>query len=262
LDAGRGSAQKKLVLAFADKYGDILAQPQEGRFDLLAEYPVVSPKHALWEQWRLSIQRMRRALALWDAMNDPERHKALQRLFTRGPNGIMYTGFDPGGKGSRLIAKGCQVSEYPTRDIYRMARRALQLDIHAAISDTATPSHSTPSLTADLRPVMLPVNLLASMWLTFARVASGEIEERRCAAVGCSEFVYIGSGPGLQNAHTLTHSAACRQRESRRKRLNTSASDVVGSVSTHAYLRTPNQMNHLGRAPLRFVAYSCQRPPD
>jgi hypothetical protein len=70
--------------------------------------------------------------------------------------------------------------------------------IRSALRDTKTPSCATPYLTGDLR-LVYPVNLLAYMWLTFARVVSGEIEERPCEMFdGCHKHIYVGSGPGLK----------------------------------------------------------------
>ncbi len=100
---------------------------------------------------------------------------------------------------------------FPARDITKAARKALQLEIRDALTDTQTPSHSTPNLTPDLRLVMSPENLLSSMWLNFARVVSGEMEERRC--VVCREYFY--AGPGFLRTDKRTCGAACRKRKSR-----------------------------------------------
>lgn len=108
-----------------------------------------------------------------------------------------------------VIAMGKDVAKYPASDITRAARRALQLEIKRALTDTETPSHATPYLTPELRLVTYPVNLLACMWLTFARVVWEEIGERRCLV--CPDYFYVGSGPGLRRADRVTCSDACRQ---------------------------------------------------
>ncbi len=130
-------------------------------------------EHASPKTWRNAIQKMRRAVRLWDKVKD----------------------------------SGTEVQ-----------RRALQLEIHRALTDMKTPSFTTIGLTSELRVAVYPVNLLAYMWLTFARVVSGEIEERRCKMFErCHGYVYVGRGPGLQRVDTTTCGAACRQKKKRQK---------------------------------------------
>jgi hypothetical protein len=164
---------------------------------------------------------MRRAVGLWDRINDTGTHEELRALITRRDDAIVYRALvHPlervhGNEIYKALAVGKGVSSYPARDICRMARRALQIEIESGLSDVATPSYAVPYVTLDLGLVMHPVNLLAYMWLTFARVVSGDIQERRCATTDCPEYVYTGSGPGLQRADAKTHSVSCRQRKKR-----------------------------------------------
>ena len=48
------------------------------------------------------------------------------------------------------------------------------------------------------------------MWLTLARLASGEIAEQKCLAQ-CGEYIYTGVGPGLKKTGTTTYSDRCRK---------------------------------------------------
>lgn len=151
-----------------------------------------------------------------------KRHREIQKLIVHHEDVITYRAILHPLERKRdndeliLIAKGTEVGEHHVNDVVRAARRALQLEIRRALTDIETPSHVTPNLTQELSLVMGPVNLLAYMWLTFARVVSGDIKERRCAM--CPEYFYLGSGPGLQRDDTITCSIACRKRKQRHER--------------------------------------------
>lgn len=175
LKIGKDEVRQREILAFADEYGDIMAQPQEGGLSLSTEVQVIR-KHATMETWYGAIRHMRRTVDLWDRLNDSEEREA------------------------------------------RPLPEDLRLEIKRALTDTETPSCSTLTLTANMRLVVYPVNLLAYMWLTFARVVSGEIEERPCKMFEtCHEYVYVGRGTGLQRADTDTCGSACRKQKSREK---------------------------------------------
>ena len=218
LKMASGKSWKAPILAFANKYGDLIAQPHEGHQVLGSVAP--DRKHATLKAWCQAIQHMHRAVEMWDRIIDPQRREELGEVILRRKDHIAYRvvhhprerrGDD---ETYMLIAAGKDIAAYPARDITRAASRALQLEIRDALTDTTTPSHSTPNLTRDLRLVLDPVNLLAFMWLTFARVASGEIEERLCEICEVSRF-YVGSGPGLHRGDKVTCSAVCRKRKQR-----------------------------------------------
>jgi len=230
LNFANDERREKEIRSFADEYGDIIAQPQEGHVTITDATPWAQThrKHATMETWCRAIQHMSRAVDLWDGINDPKRHKELRLLFIRIMGAIFYkmtvykrTLDDLGGERYQRdwdlvpIAMGKDVAAYPARDITWPARRALQVVIQRALTDTETPSHATANLTRELRLVTAPVNLLADMWLTFARVVSGEIEERPCEI--CHRYIYVGSGPGLQRSDTITCSVACRKKKQRRE---------------------------------------------
>lgn len=78
---------------------------------------------------------------------------------------------------------------------------------------------TTPVITKSGSLEIWPPNLLAFMWLTFARLVSGEIEERRCTGRDlegnpCPNFVYMGRGARRADKRA-TCSDACRKRKQR-----------------------------------------------
>ena len=163
------------VLKFADEYGDITGLPGSSFYQLdETGERQIQRPNAPLKMWRFQIEQMRWAVGLWDRSNDEDL-----------------------GKASRLEA-----------------RKALQIEVDAALQDVKTPSCARVCVNARLELFVHPVNLLAFMWLTLARLLSGEIEERLC--VGCRDKrVYIGSGPGLQRGNTVTCGPACRKRKQR-----------------------------------------------
>ena len=220
LNIAHDELRQQNIRDFADEYGDIIAQPQEGT-ETVTTHTEIIRKHATLETWCRTIQHMRRAVDLWDRINDPKRHVELERILVRTKDAIIYRAIHhplenkAGDTELVVLAMGKDTAAYPDRDIIRRARRALQLEVQRALSDIETPSHATPSLTRELRLVMLPDNLLANMWLTFARLVWGEIEERHCTV--CPERFYVGSGPGLSRADRVSCSDVCRKRKERQK---------------------------------------------
>jgi hypothetical protein len=89
-----------------------------------------------------------------------------------------------------------------------------------ALSDTETPRCAL-AYPIEVGIRLFPSNLLAFMWLTFARVVSGEVEERRCAGfdadgLPCPKYLYIGKGPGLRrDDREATCGLLCRKRKQR-----------------------------------------------
>jgi hypothetical protein len=217
IDTSSPSVYEVEIQMFADKYGDIIAQPQEGTLDLFNRE--VTRKHATLDTWCRSIQQMRRAVELWDLLNTRGSREALERLLIHNKDAIIFKRKHHPLERKldnvtfSVIAAGSKRAAYPVKDILRTAREALSIELTQALTDVETPRHSKVSMTRDQKLVLCPDNLLAFMWLTFARVVSGEIKERRCDV--CPRHIYIGSGPGLRRADTITCSDACRQSKRR-----------------------------------------------
>lgn len=212
------------IQSFAKAYGDIIARPEDDVVRLTTVVEIIR-KNATLLTWCRAIEHMRRAVEVWDRINARERHDELRCLFTHPNNAsaILYwrthhpleRKFD--NTTCPVLVMGKDVAKYPLGQIVPLARKALQYEIQNAFTDTQTPSHTTPCIvTPELHLALRPANLLAFMWLCFARVVSGEIQERRCELFeSCQEFIYVGRGPGLQRIDTTTCSAACRQNKKR-----------------------------------------------
>lgn len=107
----------------------------------------------------------------------------------------------------------------------RWTRSNAEKEMHAAIAraiqDRTTPCCTIVRLNAQHELIACPVNLLAFMWMTLARLASGEIKERPCEKFDdCGDYIYVGRGPGMQRDDTTTCSAACRQKKKRQAAQN------------------------------------------
>lgn len=98
------------------------------------------------------------------------------------------------------------------------AKAKLQTAIASAIQDRTMPRCTIMYLNPQHELIATPVNLLAFMWLTLARLASGEIAEQPCLGKSkmCVGYLYTGIGPGLMKTGTTTCSIACRKEKSRR----------------------------------------------
>lgn len=167
------------VRKFADKYGDILAIPGDSFYQphpnpVGEERRQVKRPSASLRLWRFQVEQMEWAVKLWDESKDPDATKT-----------------------SRLSA-----------------REALQIEVESALQDAKTPSYARVYLNARFELFVHPVNLLAFMWLTIARLLSGEIEERLCAFCKKKHF-YIGMGPGLHRADQKVCGATCRKGKQR-----------------------------------------------
>lgn len=167
-------------IAFANAYGDILGVPGLEYYQL--DGAAISGRrivrpYATLRMWQFQIERMHHAVEQWDIWKD-ERASGRAKL---------------------------------------QARKQLQIEIESALRDVATPSCARACLNQNMELFLYPVNLLAFMWLSLARIASGEIAEQKCLgqSEGCTEYIYTGVGPGLKKTGTTTCSDACRKRKER-----------------------------------------------
>lgn len=162
------------ILSFANTYGDILGIPGDEYYQLDAIAGRRTVRsYATLNIWRHQVRQMKWAVGLWDQCNNERRGDAARRR----------------------------------------ARKELQIEIESALKDVTTPSCARLCLNQELELYVYPVNLLAFMWLTLARLLSGEIAEQWC--LGCHALIYTGVGPGLKKTGTVTCSAACRKRKER-----------------------------------------------
>lgn len=164
------------ILVFANAHGDILGVP--GREYYQADEAAIGGRrirrpYATLNIWQFQIEQMRYAVEQWDIWKD-ERASGRARL---------------------------------------QAREQLQIEIESALRDLKTPCCARMCLNQNMELFVYPVNLLGFMWLTLARLASGEIAEQPClgGSDGCLGYIYTGIGPGLKKTGTITCSVACRK---------------------------------------------------
>jgi len=162
------------IRRFANEYGDILAVPGSAFYQQDQDGARrIIRRHATLSMWRHQVQQMRWAVGLWDRSADENARK-----------------------GYRL-----------------QAREELQLEIESALRDMTTPSCARMCINQKLELFVYPVNLLAFMWLTLARLVSGQILEQPCMGKSqrCLGYIYTGMGDGLKKTGTVTCSIACRK---------------------------------------------------
>ncbi|MGD1023193.1 MAG: hypothetical protein ABR880_10460 [Candidatus Sulfotelmatobacter sp.] len=163
------------------------------------------------DRWKVKIGDMRDLVAIWDQIQGL--HLAeLSKIIVRMEKEICYVR-----DGTNVTLARGELSRFDPRDVLLPARCALQWEINRRLADTDTPTLTVPrlSLTPDnhQRIVFQPCNLLAAMWMEFARVTTGESRLQLCAG-GCGKYFQVGRG--AQRAHTKTCSPRCRQALSRR----------------------------------------------
>jgi len=197
------------IQEFAAKYGDlfdrwdIMHTSRSGRF----------VGGTSLDRWKIKVGDMRDLVSIWDQIQD-ERLGELRKIIVRSKNEICYVR----GRTNVTLDRG-ELSRFDPRDVLLPARAALQWEINKRLADTDTPTLTVPRLswTPDYhqRIVFLPCNLLAEMWMQFARVTTGEFRLQFCAA-GCGKYFQVG--PGAVRVHTKTCSPRCRQALSRKLR--------------------------------------------
>lgn len=165
------------ILSFANEYGDIIAAPDSSFYQMDNAVRRIVRRTATLSLWQHHVRQMRCAVRLWDRCNNA---------------------------GTR-------------KDARLQAHKDLQLEIESALKDVTTPRCSRVCLNQNLELFVYPVNLLAFMWLTLARLASGEIMEQPCLGE-CGGYIYTGLGLGLKRAGTATCSPACRKWKERHNR--------------------------------------------
>jgi hypothetical protein len=164
------------ILSFANEHGDILGTPG-GEYYQRDEAAIRGRRtvrpYASSRLWRNQIRQMQWAVALWDQCNDDRLGKAARQR----------------------------------------TRQELQIEIESALRDLKTPRCARALLSQKLELFVYPVNLLAFMWLTLARLLSGQIVEQCCMGVSakCVGHFYTGVDPGLKKTGTITCSPACRK---------------------------------------------------
>jgi hypothetical protein len=201
------------ILGFAKTHGDLFRTIS---FANAREKRAIMVGTSL-ERWKIEIADMHTLVELWGHIT--ERHiKELRKVITwDGKSGVRYSIKTP--KRERLKWLALQDSPednldpFVTGDVVLPAKYALHYEINARLADPE--SRAVPQLawTPDnhQRLIFRPSDLLAAMWLQFAKAVTGEYQLKKCAA--CANYFQVG--PGARRADATTCSDACRQRKRR-----------------------------------------------
>ena len=204
---------KDAIAAFARKYGQLGGESR--RMVLIDGFSTVYYGESL-SAWHVEILKMRRAVALWNDINE-ENEKSLKRLIKWNKDGgVIYNDIpnstrkkpDPGVSGFILIARKDHHAELLDRlrppDVMEPARFALQAIVNKQLKGCIY-----PQLLLDgekLRVFDLPDSLTAAMWLQLALAIGGGMNIKKCPSCGASFAV----GPGVGRKGKKFCSNSCR----------------------------------------------------
>ncbi len=216
------------VRAFADRFGMLLdARPsvasvrtkrRKGRRTRVTLAEHSEPFH----MWRTEILQMREAVRLWRMLEEADReglgsHVRCQRRSARGAS-VEYdshpqlpAGVEPPPPDGRtkLVVPLDQPagSRLPDPGDPSLAVRILQDLIAPRLVDGVRPTVTLePGLNGAIRIGLMPVHLLAGLWLQFAFAVSEHKEYRRCPVCQCEFEV----SPGVARTNRRFCSIACK----------------------------------------------------
>ncbi len=216
--------QRDGIQQFANRYGvlfdrygmeSVVRRPR-------GKYRVAQLHGTSLPQWIDEIERMHALVRVW---------KAVKRARKDELNGvIIWTGTDTveykiGGSGTLLISpllNKTLLDRFKPGDVVKPAMYLLQAEINKRIADISGSVHLAivpklvwcpgPRIDGVAKPdhhqriIFEPTNLLAAMWLQFARAVTEEYQLQTCE--GCGEYFQIGKG--ARRAHTKTCGSKCR----------------------------------------------------
>jgi hypothetical protein len=188
-----------------------------------------------WHTWAMEIGEMGRAIAIWRAL-EPGMEDRLRALFRWEDHGgparsgrWVYTWHSPDGSSAHWHpveqAAGRAIS---ANDIRTPGRILLHWWVTRHLRD-----HTSPVLLLKPEPNksvirIRPKNLLGAMWLQFARAIAGEVRHRACKV--CGKYITISTEQGGARADRVFCTAACRQRDHRRKVREAHAMKAAGKT--------------------------------
>jgi hypothetical protein len=220
------------IQRFADRYGNLFdrygaataVRRRPGRYR-------ISQLHGpSFRKWKSEIQRMRTLVGIWRAIKTG-RKRDLERV-------IIWQGTDTVGYklewSDAFIATPRSnphlLQRFKAPDVVRPAMYLLQAEINNRIANPSSESFLSiiprlvwcpgPRIEGVVKPdhhqrlIFEPTNLLAAIWLQFARAVTEGYQLQTCA--GCGEYFQVGKG--ARRSHTKTCSAKCRKRVSRKNR--------------------------------------------
>lgn len=229
-------AELKLTRAsiqqFANRYGDLFNQYSLAMAVRRPPGPYRTSQilGSSLRKWKGEIQRVRTLVGVWKAV------KAVRKRDLEGV--IIWTGRDAVEYRlewtKTLIASPHYnkhlLDRFKPLDVIKPAMYLVQAEINKRIADPSNSGYLAimprlvwcpgPRIDGATKPdhhqriIFEPANLLAAMWLQFARAVTGGYQLRTCD--GCGESFQVGKG--ARRAHTRTCSDKCRKHVSRENR--------------------------------------------
>jgi hypothetical protein len=179
--------------------------------------------------WKGEIERLRVLVRVWKAVKSARKDELKKVILWKNRNTLDYKlGFS-----DTLLASSCYnralLERFRPFDVIQPAMYLLQAEINKRIAEASNSDYlaivprlvwcSGPRINGIAKPdhhqrlVFQPTNLLAAIWLQFARAVTSGYQLKVCE--GCGEYFQVGKG--ARRVHTKTCSVKCRKRASRNR---------------------------------------------
>jgi hypothetical protein len=250
LDASEGALFRSFAKIDADKHQDIVGFANE--YGLLGIRQVWATLTATNEKrlnpaetvgdWADEVRDMRRAVDLWQLAEDGNQKRLWDLVkFSRGA--FVYRDRDVFGDS---LPEDLPI---PSTDFDGAARYFAQKWVNEKLAEHAAPRLLLTPATRKYSFRIFPNNLLGALWIQFARQIAGEVKNRQCKV--CSTWFTISTEQGGAQPHREFCSAACRQRDHRRKvaeaREMKAAGKTLRQIATNFETKTETITNWLNK---------------
>jgi len=219
----------KKILAFANQYGHLgggteveLIDHRPGMFFADALMGAV-----MWTGWADEIWGIKRAVALWDLIEDGG-DDALATLIHLDPGGHVLYRSD--GTEMRLTRDPRQDHLDEPLDLRYFAGIAMRQFVDTHMSGPGHEHTLHPVLTwnpesgrSEAR--YIPGSLISALWLQFIQAVDGRKRYAKCQAPRCGRWFELD--PGSNRADKLYCSSACKMRAYRARRKQNESTDAV-----------------------------------
>ena len=220
------------IKRFADRYGtlfnkydvrEVVRRPK-GQYD---DSQVYGTRFVLWKS---EIERMGRLVRIWKAVKGGRKNQLKHVIRWKSHNAVGYKLGTEMGWLATPETNRFLLGRFSPKNVLKPATYLLQRQINQRIAEWDTCGYVAivprlvwcpgPRIDGVARPdhhqriIFQPTNLLAAIWLQFAKAVTEEYQLRFCE--GCGEPLQVGKG--ARRSHTQTCSPRCRQRVSRAKR--------------------------------------------
>lgn len=229
--------QRADIQHFANRYGTLFNYYSDGTAVQRAPgaYRTAQLHGTSLRKWKWEIGYMRALVDIWKATKAARKNVLKGVISWDRKDMVSYKIELPLGMSSQTILAAHSVNQYlltrfRSGDVLKPARYLLQAEINKRIADINSSNHLAivprlvwcpgPRIDGFTKPdhhqriIFEPTNLLAAMWLQFARAVTEEYQLQMCE--GCGEYFQVGKG--ARRMHTKTCSSRCRQRASRIRR--------------------------------------------